>query len=131
MLGGRALDISFQQQAHHVLDLVADQVSHHADNAVATYGHDQERLVVVAAPDLEVGASALDDSGDLVHVAAGFFGANDVVDLAQPDRGLVGHIHAGAAHDVVDDAGQIGLAGNRLEVLVHPLLRGFVVIRYH
>ena len=130
MLCGGALDVALQQQTHHVLDLVTNQVGHHANYAIAAHGHDQECLVVVAAPDFEVGRG-LNDAGDLVHVAAGFFRAYDVIDLAQPQRRLVSHVYAGTAHDVVDDAGKISLACDRLKVLVDPLLRGFVVVGHH
>ena len=65
-----------------MFDLIADQMSHHANHTVATHRHHQERLIVITAPDLEVRADAADDASDLVHVAAGFFGADDVVDLA-------------------------------------------------
>ena len=73
----------------------------------------------------------MDDAGDLAHVAAGFLGADDVVDLAEPYGRLIGHVHAGTAHDVVDDARQVGVARDGLEVLVHPFLRRFVVIGHH
>ena len=131
MLRSRTLYVSLQQQTHHMLNLIANKVSHHADHAVAAHGHNQECLIIIPTPDFELRSGTADDAGYLVHVSAGFFGANDIVNLAQANRSLISHVHAGAAHDVIDDAGQVRLARNRLEVLIDTFLWRFVVIGHN
>ncbi len=100
------------------------QDTHHP---IATGGHDGECLVVIAAPHVEAILRSLDYAGDLVQVAAGFFDAHDISNLAEAKGSLVGHVQTGAAGDVIEDARQIGGLGDCLEVLVKAFLRGLVV----
>ena len=51
--------------------------------------------------------------------------------MAQADGRFICHIHASSAHDVIDDTRQVGLACNRLEMLINTLLRGFVIVGYN
>ena len=127
----RALDIALQQQPHHLLDLTADQMRRHADHPVAAHRHDVESFVVVAAPDQKAGLGPVNDAGDLIHIAARLFDADNVVDFAEPDGGFVAHIQTGAAGDVVHNGRQTGAFRDGLKVPVQPFLRRFVVVRHY
>ena len=126
-LGNLAAD----KAVNHLLYLITHQMGRHADDAVATECQDGEGIGIIAAPDKEIVAGLLDDFGYLFKITARFLHPDDIVDFAQPDDGIGGHVDHGARGHVVHDAGQTGAFRHRPEVLVEPLLGGFVIVRHH
>ena len=124
---GGALDVALEDHAHHRLDLKSDDVSRDADNAVAAGAHYRERLVVVAGPDSESVRRAVYDARYLHGIAGSLFHADDIVYLRETERGIVGHVERRPGRDIVQDSGQRGGLGYRLEVLVQPLLGGLII----
>ncbi len=131
MNGRRLGNLAADKTVYHLFYLLAHQVRRHADDAVATYGHEGKGISVIAAPYQKIVAGLLDDSGNLLKIAARFLHPDDVVYLAQPDDGLGGHVDHGARRHVVHDAGQAGAFRHRPEVLVKALLDGLVIVRHH
>ena len=113
MLRRRALQVSLQRQAHHRLDLGADEVRRDADDAVAAHRHHRVGLVIVAGPDEEAGPRIADDVRRLAQVTAGLLDAHDVGDLAQADDGVGRHVDGGAAGHVVEDDRKVGALPRR------------------
>ena len=97
----RIFHVAFQQIPHHLADLVAHQVGRNAHYTVAARGHHVVGLVIVAAPHAEPVLGPVDDAGYLVHIAAGFLDADDIVDMTETNRRFVGHVETGAARHVV------------------------------
>ena len=54
------------------------------------------------------------------------FDANDVLDLGQANRGLVGQIGHRAARHVVQNVGHVDGLGHRFEMLIQAFLRGLL-----
>ena len=65
---------------------------------------------------------------DARHVGGRVLHARDVLELIEPLHGVDRHVDHRARRDVVDDDRNADRVVDRLEVLVHALLRGLVVI---
>ena len=66
-----------------------------------------------------------------LQVAGGVLDADDVVQPRQPGDRFIGHVHAGAAGDVVEYLGDVHRFGQCLEVLIKATLGRAVVIGCH
>ena len=129
MLLAGGLHITFYEGVDHLADFAADDVAGNADDPDPAEHHHGKRIGVIAAVDEEVGMGGANDLGNLVEVGAGFFDADDVVDLAEASDGVGVDVGDGATGDVVEDVGQGGGFGDRFEMLVKTVLRRPVVVR--
>src|SRR5512136_2767277 len=128
MYGCRFFHLPPHRQLNHLLNLFSNQVRGHADNAIATHGHDREGIAVVAAPDQEALSRSVDDLSDLFQIAARLFDTDYVLDRAQAADGFRGQVGHRSGRDIVENTRQPGALRDGLEVLIHTLLSRFVVV---
>jgi hypothetical protein len=124
LLGGFVLAVGVS--VDHLLHRAAGDVRDHADDALAADRQERKRPAVVATPDREAVRPARTDQTDLVEVAASLFDSDDARQLRASQRRCSGHVDRGPALDVVHD--RRADLGDGFEVLVHALLRRFVVV---
>ena len=114
--GGGGGEVAGEDGVEHRSLLSGDDVGGDADSAVGAHAPEVEVVVVVAAPDTEVGPG-LQHAGRGVEVAVGLLVAGDVGDLGEAQERIDGEIDARAPGHVVDDDGRAGALGDLAEVL--------------
>ncbi len=122
--------IVVESRARQFGHLAGDFIGCDGDHSNAAQSDYRQRNRIVAGENQETFASAADGFGDLSHVAACFFHADDVRDLAEArQRGRL-DVRTGASGNVVEDDRLVANSFcNGLEMAVLALLRGFVVVR--
>ena len=86
-----------------LLDLQADHVAGHTDDAVAAHAHNVVRIGIVTAPHAEVVRCQAQHVRNLAQIAGCLFHADDVIHLGQARRGCSVHITHRARGHVVND----------------------------
>ena len=97
-------DAAFENVLEHRPLLPGDNVGRDADRAVGAKAPEVEVVVVVPAPDAEVGGR-VHHLGGRMEVAVRFFVPHDVRDLGELQERVDRHVGPDAAGDVVDDHG--------------------------
>ena len=125
----RPLEVTGVHRLDHREVLVAAHVPDHRDQADATVRQPGQVGRVVTGVDGE--AEVADQADSLGKVAHGLLDRDHVVDRGGPLVGLPADPDTGATRHVVEQHGEVGRAGHRLEVGEDPALRRLGVVRRH
>ena len=101
-----ARGVAVQPGGADIVRILRRHVGKHADDALAAQRHDRQDQPVLAGIDIQLIPAQRGDLADLGQVAAGFLDAVYVGQLAQLGQRCGQDVAAGAAGDVVQDAGQ-------------------------
>ncbi len=127
----RILDPAGPEVFCHLLYLRTCQMRGNADYAHTANGENRQGQAVVAGVNRKPLRHGTADIRHLIQVSAGLLDSRNTGNLRQSRQSLGKKVDPCSPGDVVDHARQINAFGNGLKVLIHSLLRRFVVIGHY
>ena len=126
-------DVALKRRLNHFMHQLRSDVRGHRDHALAACEHESESRVIVTGVKREVlilrkrGKQRL-SPGDVTRRV---LQADNAGNLSEAQHGVVRHIAARTARNVIEDHRQPALSRHGGEMLEETFLRGLVVVRDH
>ena len=114
----RRCRIAINKTVYYPVYLLADDVRRHAYNAVASQRQYRQRIIVIPAPDPEIIVCILDDSANLVQVAAGILDPDNIIYFTELDDGIRCQAGYRSRRHIIKYTGKGSGFGNCLEMPV-------------